>query len=645
MFSAFNQSLQWLDLSANKLYGTLPSSFYNLSALQYLNLSRNSFSGTISSAIGNMQQLQNVSMFCNKFEGTLTERIGDLYRLQTLRLYNNSFTGTIPDTIGKLSALSFLSLRNNMINGTIPFSLGNLRELDQLYLYDMQLEGEIPSSIGNLQKISTLAMSNNKLTGRLPSTLTNLRNLKALFLSSNRLNGTLETIWTLTAMNDVYLYSNMFTGTISNSIGNVRNLSSLYMGHNQLHGTLPTAISKLSKLTATDLSSNGFVGTISESLFANAKLLKTFIVSDNYFSGPPPIIPSTNLLIYDISHNTFTGYIPSSFFGNESLLSIFSASSNCLERDIPDSVCDCKELTQLVLCGININCVNQRDSWLSESTDEVVVPSCLWSMHSLRRLYLAANSYYGVIESSNLSNIEILSIGFNRFRGVVPLNDGIVYKMINFDISHNLFYGTLEDVTVEPFNSSSMTSYIADINRLSGHLQATRIEKFSTVETLEGNVIYCADEPTNDLNFNKYTCEAQSYVYAMYVWVTVFGMSLFLVGFFFNHKRGVSMGEMMQRLRTFQQQSVRILQDDIDHVHDKFPALLQMIRTLDKMICLCMKSSFVILLAIIIVYSSLKYCRDNALYRTHESRMKDTNHSHNDRTSLHPSLDSCSGTS
>ncbi|XP_060173751.1 probably inactive leucine-rich repeat receptor-like protein kinase At5g48380 [Lycium barbarum] len=95
-------SLTGLDLSGNKLYGTIPSDISVI--LEYvtsLDLSNNTFSGNIPPDIANCAYLNFLKLGNNNLEGEIPSRIGYLPRLKTFSVANNYLTGPLPSFVSK----------------------------------------------------------------------------------------------------------------------------------------------------------------------------------------------------------------------------------------------------------------------------------------------------------------------------------------------------------------------------------------------------------------------------------------------------------------------------------------------------------------------------------------------------------------
>ncbi|CAH9074908.1 unnamed protein product [Cuscuta europaea] len=90
--------LKLIDLSSNRLIGSIPESFSRLKGLISLNLSRNSLTGRIIRGIGNMDMLEAVDLSRNQLSGEIPLGLGQLHFLAVLVLVNNNLTGEIPPT-------------------------------------------------------------------------------------------------------------------------------------------------------------------------------------------------------------------------------------------------------------------------------------------------------------------------------------------------------------------------------------------------------------------------------------------------------------------------------------------------------------------------------------------------------------------
>ncbi|CAA3020651.1 receptor 12 [Olea europaea subsp. europaea] len=88
--------LKGIDLSSNKLVGTIPLHFSDMRGLVFLNLSRNHLTGNIISSIGQMEMLEWLDLSRNEFFGKIPNSLAELHFLSVLDLSNNNLSGMIP---------------------------------------------------------------------------------------------------------------------------------------------------------------------------------------------------------------------------------------------------------------------------------------------------------------------------------------------------------------------------------------------------------------------------------------------------------------------------------------------------------------------------------------------------------------------
>lgn len=83
-------------------------------------------------SIFSQTNLTELNLSNNKIEGSLQAEVRQLQSLRVLNLSNNKFSG-VPAEIGQLKNLEVLNLSNNLITG-LPNELGNLKNLKLLDL-------------------------------------------------------------------------------------------------------------------------------------------------------------------------------------------------------------------------------------------------------------------------------------------------------------------------------------------------------------------------------------------------------------------------------------------------------------------------------------------------------------------------------
>ncbi|KAL3507244.1 hypothetical protein ACH5RR_032626 [Cinchona calisaya] len=176
-------SVNWLNLSKSSIKGSLDSCpFSSLTNLQYLDLSLNQIFGSIPPQIGNLSKLIYLDFSVNQLSGEIPTEIGNLENLTRFALGRNQLSGSIPPVIGSLGNLVTIYLQYNYLTGPVPPTLGNLSRLEKLLLFQNHLSGSIPPEIGNLISLRSLIFFGNNLTGEIPNSLGNLTDLNVLHL-------------------------------------------------------------------------------------------------------------------------------------------------------------------------------------------------------------------------------------------------------------------------------------------------------------------------------------------------------------------------------------------------------------------------------------------------------------------------------
>mmetsp|Transcript_5774 Transcript_5774/g.7253 ORF Transcript_5774/g.7253 Transcript_5774/m.7253 type:complete len:642 (-) Transcript_5774:270-2195(-) len=204
-----------LDLTGQRLEGTLPVQLKRLSALNALILRGNSFSGTIPRSITRLSKLHRLILSRNGLTGTipkiksptlislnvssnrLSGPIDDVLdftatdSLSSIDLSHNNLSGTLPPIpTYKHHNLNILDLSFNHFTGTIPEKYGELQSMQYMYLNDNELVGSIPHSFPRAEtKFVQLFLQNNALSGTIPHGFESVPTLQNLFLDKNKLTG------------------------------------------------------------------------------------------------------------------------------------------------------------------------------------------------------------------------------------------------------------------------------------------------------------------------------------------------------------------------------------------------------------------------------------------------------------------------
>ena len=173
------------DLSHNELEGTLPTQMGKVNT-ELLALHDNRISGTLPQQFANLTWLQHWDMRNNRIGGSLPTEIQKLRELRFLDLSDNRLSGPIPPGIVELDELEDLQLSTNNLTGDLPPELGKLTSLVYLRLYNNALTADLSrhGSIGELEQLEVLDLYNNSMVGDMPPQFANLKSLKYLYLQN-----------------------------------------------------------------------------------------------------------------------------------------------------------------------------------------------------------------------------------------------------------------------------------------------------------------------------------------------------------------------------------------------------------------------------------------------------------------------------
>eukprot|EP00558_Chaetoceros_sp_UNC1202_P002718 CAMPEP_0197244656 /NCGR_PEP_ID=MMETSP1429-20130617/9711_1 /TAXON_ID=49237 /ORGANISM="Chaetoceros sp., Strain UNC1202" /LENGTH=488 /DNA_ID=CAMNT_0042705049 /DNA_START=44 /DNA_END=1510 /DNA_ORIENTATION=+ len=119
--------MTFLQMNDNQITGFIPE--LDLPVLLSLDLSNNRIGGTIHSSVFHLQSLRYLYLENNLIRGTIPFDFGRSLSLEDIYLRDNLLTGTIPDVVrpGVLSSISELLLNRNNLHGPVPDGICNLR--------------------------------------------------------------------------------------------------------------------------------------------------------------------------------------------------------------------------------------------------------------------------------------------------------------------------------------------------------------------------------------------------------------------------------------------------------------------------------------------------------------------------------------
>lgn len=271
--AGLKNNLEVLAVDDNSLEGNIDV-VWDFPNLKHVNLEKNSFSGELPNAIVvTNPKLVTLDVSENRLGGSLPGDLFQLTDLEILDLHGNDLTGTLPssDDVNKLWSLSrtlnfkFVALHDNSLSGSIPTTLGpnlgaggTLRHLD---LSRNQFVGEIPAELKDLalsKDLSYLSLGDNDYTpGPIPTFLYTFSRLRELSLKSCSRTGPVSPLIAFsTNLILLDLSGNAITGPIPTELGEISNLQFLLLHRNSFTGQVPS--NALGKLSALRTCSNSF---------------------------------------------------------------------------------------------------------------------------------------------------------------------------------------------------------------------------------------------------------------------------------------------------------------------------------------------------------------------------------------------------
>ncbi|KAL5566016.1 hypothetical protein UlMin_029180 [Ulmus minor] len=308
-------------ISNNHLTGEIPHSFCALSSLCILDLSHNNLSGKLPPCLGNSSNsLTILTLQNNDFHGSIPgicTKQSKLIRL--IDLSNNHLQGPLPRSLASCRKLEFLHVGNNLIKDTFPSWLSTLSQLKVVILRGNEFYGAVKEFTDDcsFSKLHIIDLSQNNFSGPLP-----LKHIKcwdamkvvdAPTLTYMQLNISFQ-FW----VNRYKVTTRWWPGVILTNKGIelvYRKIQELLvaidLSNNNFEGEVPELIGSLVGLRLLNLSNNNLMGLIPSSL-GNLRNLESLDLSRNKLSGEiPQTLGALNFLSYfDVSNNQLSGPIP-----------------------------------------------------------------------------------------------------------------------------------------------------------------------------------------------------------------------------------------------------------------------------------------------------------------------------------------------
>ncbi|KAK1571845.1 hypothetical protein Q3G72_023991 [Acer saccharum] len=486
-FLMYQHSLEFIDLSHNKLVGMFPTwLLHNNTRLQDMNLMNNSLSGTLQ----------------------LPKSTHDLLEL---KISSNNLNGQLPENLGMiLPKLIHLDLSENRFEGYIPSSMGEMKRLRILDLSSNNFSGELPNAfVSGCFSLKSLRLSNNNFHGNIFPEFMNMTQLTVLYLDNNQFSGKIQDgLSKASFMSDIHLSNNRFLGQIPQWIGNFSNLATLFMSNNFLEGGVPIQLSNIKDLWLLDISENRLSGSMASSF--NLSSVQHLYMQKNALSGsiPNALFKSSNLEVLDLSDNNFSGNIPNQIDDKSTNLCFLLLRGNRLKGHIPHELCNLKDLRILdlshnMLSGSVPSCFTNMLFWAVEDEQNYEFASVLYTMNYNVGLSITSYNFtlslllfteglvwpflevevefvsknrYEFYKGTVLSYMVGLDLSSNELTGDIPLEIGYLKNIHAINLSHNFLSGSIPESFT---NLKNIESLDLSHNKLSGQIPPQLTELYS----------------------------------------------------------------------------------------------------------------------------------------------------------------------
>ncbi|KAL8055982.1 hypothetical protein ABFX02_04G090200 [Erythranthe guttata] len=517
-------NVRTFNLSGNNFHSTIPSSFLEpASNLEAFDVSNNNFFGSIPSSICNFSSnsLQQVDFSNNDFFGPIDQGFGRCSNLKSLRAGFNNFSGEVPFDVYGLLTLEELYLPANKLSGVMDRRIVNLVNLKKLALFGNELTGTIPSDIGRLSNLEQLQLHINRLYGEIPSSLTNCTNLTLLNLRVNSLEGQLSSFdfSNFVQLKTVDLGNNFFSGSLPASLFSCKKLAAVRLATNNFSGEMLPNIAALQSLSFISISRNNLTNfTSALRILSGCKNLTTLILSKNFYDEELPenesligpgelenlrilalggcrftgVVPLwlkklTSLEVLDLSYNIMTGFIPG-WIGALPNLFYFDLSNNKLNGYFPVEITRQPRLSSQQDSAQGDITYLELPVFVSPNNVSILQYNLVSNLPPA--IYLANNSFNGTIpvEIGQLKFIITLSLSGNNFSGTIPQTLSNLANLEFLDLSKNNLTG---EIPSSLQNLNFLSFFSVAYNNLRGMIPTGgQFDTFPST-SFEGNPLLC----------------------------------------------------------------------------------------------------------------------------------------------------------
>ncbi|XP_070023967.1 probable LRR receptor-like serine/threonine-protein kinase At3g47570 [Nicotiana sylvestris] len=283
-------------------------------------------------------------------------------------------------------------------------------------------------------------------------------------------------------------------------LSRLRKLIAIDISSNGLNGSNVLSVFNISSLDYLGLMDASLTGDLPSDLCRRLPRLQKLFLSSNMLSGeiPRSISECSELQVLALMENNFLGTIPGEL-GNLQLLKVLDIGFNNFEGTIPYEI---GHLYNLELLAMDYNKLTgsvpyvigrlYKLEYLSMERNKLTgsIPLSIFNISSLEYLSIGDNKLEGPLprEVGNLSMLQVLDFSMNNLTGVIPHGIGNLQELEDLSLSYNNFKGS---IPIGIFNISSLIYLQLAGNHISANLPSTIGHGLPNVEGihLSGNNI------------------------------------------------------------------------------------------------------------------------------------------------------------
>ncbi|KAL5719944.1 hypothetical protein ACHQM5_012663 [Ranunculus cassubicifolius] len=241
-----------------------------------------------------------------------------------------------------------------------------------------------------------------------------------------------------------------FVGSITPYIGNLSFLRRLDLGNNSFQGEIPAKVDHLSRLEYLLLFNNSLVGVIPVNISFCSNLHHLLLYNNHLVGNIPSEIGFLQKLIeLHLAVNELNGGIPPSF-GNVTSLQYFILAENYFNDNIPSTLGQLKNL-QILSIGLNklsgivppslynLSNLEAFQVVLNHLTGGKLPVDIGLTLPAVKIFNIAGNQFFGPIPTSlfNASKLEFIELTDCNFTGKVPLEVGNLKNLQWLNLGRN----------------------------------------------------------------------------------------------------------------------------------------------------------------------------------------------------------------